>query len=36
MEPFICSRCGAQIDPEEAIWDEFDDSVQCPQCGNWE
>lgn len=36
MDIFICSRCGAEISAETAEWDEFDDSVKCPECGNWE
>ena len=38
IEPiiFICSRCGASIDSEMAVLSDFDDSVQCPNCGNWE
>jgi DNA-directed RNA polymerase subunit RPC12/RpoP len=33
---FVCSKCGATIDPETANYEESDDSVQCPVCGNWE
>lgn len=33
---FTCSKCGTIIDPDTANYEESDDSVQCPECGNWE
>jgi len=33
---FLCSRCKHEFDGTKAVLSEFDDSVQCPNCGNWE
>ena len=33
---FLCSRCKHEFDGTKAVLSEFDDSVQCPSCGNWE
>lgn len=35
-EMFTCSKCGTIIDPDTSVWEEFDDSLQCPMCGSWE
>ena len=38
IEPvlFTCSVCKLVFDGTKAVLSEFDDSVQCPNCGNWE
>ena len=33
---FVCSKCGLEFDGTKAELSDFDDSVQCPSCGNWE
>jgi hypothetical protein len=33
---FVCAKCGLEFDGNTATISDFDDSVQCPNCGNWE
>ena len=33
---FTCSLCKLEFEGTKAVLSEFDDSVQCPNCGNWE